>query len=150
MSRVTIRPFNKDTDQALIYSTWSNGVYYSVPERRKWSEVQKSNWFEPFCRIISNYLDEAKIYVACMEDNESTILGYSVIYKDVLEWIYVKELFRNQGLGTFLTQNKGITSVNHTNITRCAENILENHPHLFEEEKEEHHENPSQSPTESI
>lgn len=54
---------------------------------------------------IKRLLEESDVYVAVANIDHDEILGYSVVSKDepkALHWLYVKALFRRQGIATKL------------------------------------------------
>lgn len=134
MSQVTTRPFNPETDSGFIYATWTKGVYYGSLDESL-SDKRQGKWFARFYPYISDQLKTAKIYVACMGDDPDTILGYVVINGTTLEWVYVKGLFRKNGIATLLIKNKGIESINETSVTKVGHAIMNSHPNLFKKEE---------------
>lgn len=95
---VTLRQFDPLGDQAFIYTTWRNGWYYgSKPQMKDSKEV-----FKAITHEIKMMLAGAEIRIACLDGSPEVIIGYSVTRDRRLEWIYVKEMFRNKGIGTIL------------------------------------------------
>lgn len=127
MSEVTIRAFDPDTDSAIIYDSWPKGVYYGRTNRIRDS---KHLWFKEFFEQAQVILARAKVYVACMGDDPSTIFGYSIVDGDTLEFVYVKGMMRKQGIATLLVKNKGIK--NCRNVTRAGRMLLEKYPEWSE------------------
>lgn len=142
MSKVVTRPFRPATDSGFIFSSFPKGVYHcsihEIPHHR-----------EEFFRIFYEYTKEqianADIIVACMSDDSDTILGYSIINKGILQWVYVKELFRKHGLATLLVKNRAIHDINEDNITKAGLAILRKHPNLFKKKEEENERDTSQA-----
>ena len=91
----------------------------------------KAIWFKEFHLKMSSLLKDATIYVACIQNDPDTLLGYSIIYKDTLEFVYVKELFRTQGIATLLTKDK-YTKV-ATPITKVGLTIISKNPQYNKE-----------------
>lgn len=96
---VIIRPFNKEEDQAMIYSTWRNSSYYSAVKR---PEGIARKVFKQKSIDINTILNNATIRIACLEDSPLTIIGYSISSGDHLNWIYVKDDYRRKGIATLL------------------------------------------------
>jgi hypothetical protein len=129
--KIIIRHFDPISDSSFIYSS----SYKQVKYANFHPQADDDDFFAQFQEYIRDLLANAKIFVACPSDDQNTILGYSVINKNTLEFVYVKELFRKQGIATLLTQNKGVTSFNKDNLTTIGQSILEDHPHLFKQEE---------------
>ncbi len=132
--KIALRKFNPSTDSGFIYSSFPKGVYYAPNEE---IHYDKQEWFENFYRYLNELLKTATIPIACVQEDPHVILAYSIIDKDVLHFVYVKELFRKQGLATLLTKNKGIVGVNMVNLTKIGADILAHHPLAFIELKKE-------------
>lgn len=137
MSHVLIRKFNPDTDSGFIYSTWPKGLYHASSTPIK---TPKAQFFKELYDQIKQHMLTSKIFIACMDEDRDTILGYSVIDRDTLQWVYVKELFRKQGLARALIKNKS-NRVNVVNLTKVGNAILQKHPELEESYKKEPEEN---------
>jgi hypothetical protein len=127
MSRVILRKFNPETDSGLIYSSWPKGVWHSP--NGPINQV-KTQWFTKFYQHVKHCLETGSVYIACMEDNPDFLLGYSVITGPLLEFVYVKKDFRNQGIATLLVKNKNVSKVK--NLTKIGAAILAKHPELGE------------------
>lgn len=115
----------EEGDKGFIYSTWPRGVFYGSIHPLT---IPKQEWFELFGTYMELALKNAAIRVACMED---LILGYSVIMKHELQWVYVKQMYRKQGIAAILLAT-GFDSINNQNLTKIGLTILTNH------EREEH------------
>lgn len=96
---VVLRPFDALIDQAFIYTTWRNGWYYGSKDLKA---KDPKDAFRAITHEIKLTLEDSSVKIACLKDTPEVIIGYSVTKKSRLEWIYVKESFRNKGIGTFL------------------------------------------------
>lgn len=96
--KIVIRLFNQDKDQAFIYATWRNQAYYSALIRPE----DPSSFFRQASHNIKKILETANVRVACLYDSPDTIIGYAVYTLDHLNWIYVKDDYREMGIGTML------------------------------------------------
>jgi GNAT superfamily N-acetyltransferase len=96
--KVVLRDFYPDLDSACIYATWRNSAYYGVPRGTE----DAKEFFADLTQKIKDILPGAKVRVACLEDDPSTILGYSVATGTHLDWIYVKVEYRHMGIGNML------------------------------------------------
>lgn len=117
---IVVRPFDPAIDTGLVYSTWAKGFYYSGLFI---NPGPKKQWFAHYHAYVQRMLKDASVSVAALADDPSTIIGYSVINGTTLEWIYVKELFRKQGIAKLLVKNKVIGEVN--NLTKIGKALAE-------------------------
>lgn len=97
--KIVIRDFDQQRDEACIYSTWRNSAYYTAS---KLPDGDPKAFFSRVSKIIKTILETAKVRIACLLDSPQTIIGYSVSTGDHLNWIYVKESYRNIGVATML------------------------------------------------
>lgn len=119
--KVIIRPFNKDIDYGFIISSWPNGAYYSPA---KPIVTSKKEFFKSMSDQIDKHIKSSNILIACMEDQPTSLMGFCVIDKGSLEWIYVKELFRRQKIAALLLKNQNVREFNTKNITKLGEKIM--------------------------
>lgn len=122
--KIIIRSFNKETDIAFLYGTLIRGIYFGA--------VKRSNLnLGPFTEILKPYvermIEKAKIEVICDFENPTFLLGYSIIDNNHLEWIFVKPLYRNQGIATMLLKNEKISAINENNLTLAGQKIMKKH-----------------------
>lgn len=124
MSKIVAKEYIKYSPKAdfgFVFETWPKGFYYGGLTIG--IESDKKTWFQKFYLYVKKQLEEAKVYIACMSDDPTTILGYAVINGTTLEWIYVKEKFRMQGIASLLLNGKTVDSYN--NMTKLGQIILE-------------------------
>ena len=102
--KVILRKFNPVIDSGLIYSSYPKGVYYGSYVKINPEDyiTIKNSWFKQFYKSLQDQLNNSTITIACMSDAPETILGYSIVTGTILNFIYVKEVFRNQGIGRLL------------------------------------------------
>jgi Acetyltransferase (GNAT) family len=131
--KIIIRHFDPISDSSLIYSS----AYKQVKYANFHPHSDDEDFFAQFQQYVGELLTNAKIWIACTDNDHNTIIGYSIINKNILEFVYVKELHRKQGIATILTKNKGITGFNKDNLTTIGQAILDDHPNLFKQSKEE-------------
>lgn len=128
MSSVILREFIPDDDSGFIYSTYPKGAYYGAHAN---IEIPKDKWFEKFFLKTKKQIENSQILIACLKDYPETIIGYSIITHQTLEFVFVKEAFRRQGIGTLLTKNK-FDTFRKENLTNVGHSILEKHPDIKE------------------
>lgn len=154
MSLIAVRPFEPLKDAGFIFSTWPKSVYYSGINLEDCE--RKSDWFKAFHIYINNLLPESEISIACMQDDPGIIIGYCIVSGRTLQFIYIKELFRKQGIARLLLKlNPQIREINYAFMTRVGDAILAEHPNypvkeestLLNTQKEEV---PNESPTKKI
>lgn len=107
---VSGRDYNQTTDEAFIYATWRNGLFYGALNKDELPPAE--DFFRIQTAKIKDILSRAtSIRIACIKDAPEVILGYSVFTGDFhLEWIFVKLQFRGKKIGKFLTpQMKSVT-----------------------------------------
>jgi len=117
---VIIREFKPDTDEAFIYSSWRNSSYYMAVTEKPGTPKMV---FRKLSHQIKEILKHAKVRIACAEDDMRVIFGYCVYTKDHLNWIYVKEEFREKGIGNLLMP-KTISTVTN-DLTKIGKIIAE-------------------------
>jgi hypothetical protein len=110
-----------ESDKGIIWATMPKGVYYSGRSKQA---IHKTVWFSHFHSYLANLLDTGLVFVACIEGDPSTILGYSLFQGECLHYVYVKKDFRRNGIGALLVEQVDFTSIHVPNITVLAYNIL--------------------------
>lgn len=99
-----LRDYKADTDKAFVKATFLNGLYYG----ESWfSLIPKNIFFDNYKLIVDSMLDSPNVVikVACQEEDEDVILGYSILSADYqsIIWVYVKDIWRKQGVAKALT-----------------------------------------------
>ena len=134
MSEVFVRPYDKDIDFTFIISSWCNGAYYGSPTP---VELPKKDFFRIISNEVFKNLKSSKVLVACLKDDYDALVGFCAISGSCLEWIYVKDLYRKQGIGSLLLKNQTIDDLNKSNITKLGLNLLETHPNFGKKENQD-------------
>jgi len=114
--KIILRP-HRPEDDALIYSTWRNSLWYY----NKGSEDQASAFFKAASRYIRILMNAptTKVNIACREDDHDHIVGYAVLSTTNLEWVYVKVDYRKQGIASMLTKGFRTITKPRTRIGRA-------------------------------
>lgn len=97
---ITIRDFDI-LDKNFILATWIRGLYYGDP----WFNIiPKAIFMENMRNFLERKLNArgVSIKVACLKEDPSVILGYSVYRDFILDWIFVKSIWRNIDIATAL------------------------------------------------
>lgn len=100
--QIIIRPYQPQTDDPLIYSTWTKSCYYAD----KSQVIDKRDWFTQKIKEIRSHLENHTVCVACFQDDPNSILGYAVFEGHRLVWMYVKKNYRDQGIERLLTHKE--------------------------------------------
>lgn len=131
-TKVIIRDFVPLTDSGFIFSTMPKSIYYSGINIDL--DEDKKHWFEQFYTYLQNLIPESEISIACLEFDLDTIIGYCIVAGRTLQFVYIKEAFRKQGIARLLVNyNKQIREVNIGFVTRIGDCIIEEHKNFFEE-----------------
>lgn len=91
-------------DENFILSTFLRGVYYGDT----WfSEIPKDIFMSNYKAVADTMVfnrNKTVIKVACLKDDPSTILGYSILSPDyqTIHFVYVKKSWRTQGIAKSL------------------------------------------------
>ena len=117
--QVVIRSFNPVTDTGIIYDTYPKGVYYGFCQP---IHTPKHQWFAEFFKQMQDQLKNSSVLIAVGKDNPNVIFGYAIITGKALEFVYVKEEFRKQGIARLLLKNHPIEE--YKNVTRIGRAIL--------------------------
>lgn len=116
-SMVVLRNFNPSEDQALIYASWRNALWFS--EARE--ENSSAKFYAIATRRIRKLLanPDIKIKIACLSEMKDFIVGYSLMDHQHLHWVYVKADYRDKGIGKLLTKGFKTIAVPGTKIGRA-------------------------------
>jgi hypothetical protein len=117
---IVIREFDKEKDEAFIYSSWRNSAYYLCEKARQEPAPQ---FFRRLTDIIKSILKVAKVRIACFQESPEVIVGYAISTGTHLNWIYVKEDFRERGIATLLFPDSTETVTDH--LTKQGNKIVE-------------------------
>lgn len=115
---VTLRDFSM-TDQAFVYATWRNSLYYGSDMKK---DKNAKSIFKDLTHSIKETLKKATVKVACLDETPDVIVGYVVYTKTRLDWVYVKDDFRRQGVATLMVP-KNIKSYSQSR-TKVGDSIL--------------------------
>lgn len=100
---VIVRPFNSPQDEAFLYASWRNALWYAEDRDDSLSEKFYRVATKEIRKLIDN--PAVKVNIACMSNNADHIVGFSVFENKHLHWIYVKSDYRNSGIGRLLSAN---------------------------------------------
>lgn len=100
-------------DVNFVLATFLRGLYYGD----SWfSSIPKDIFMQNYKRIAQALVASPKvtIKIACLKEDPTVILGYSVLSSDyhTAHWVYVKSAWRKQGIARSLVPQY-ITGVTH-------------------------------------
>lgn len=100
-----------EEDYNFIMSTWLKGLRYG---NDFFKSVASKPYFESYHGAIDKLLgsSDVRIQVSCLKEDPSVILGYSIARGEVLDWVYVKQDWRQIGIARSLVP-EGVTTVSH-------------------------------------
>lgn len=99
----------QSTDIGFIHSRWLKGLYYGNDWFRL---IDQEKYFDFYRKVIEALIFKSTITVACLVEDQDTILGFSVTRNNVLDWVFVLPAFRKMGIGKSLIPNN-IDTVTH-------------------------------------
>lgn len=116
---LTIRP-GQDSDRPFIVSTMLKSLRSGCHLYRKMDKIAFSHNYN---QIVDRLLNTAEVRVACLTEDPDIIIGYAICRDSVLDYVYVKSLWRQKGIAKSLCG--GVTTVSH--LTSVAEPIIIKH-----------------------
>lgn len=116
-----IRTATPDDDN-FILATWLRGLYYGD----SWfSQIPKNIFMDNYKKITKATLTNPKvtIKIACLKEDPTVILGYSIVSKDskAVIWCFVKTAWRKQGIGRSLLPESPLFV---THLTALGKSLL--------------------------
>lgn len=116
-----IRTATPDDDN-FILATWLRGLYYGD----SWfSQIPKNIFMDNYKKIAKATLTNPKvtIKIACLKEDPTVILGYSIVSKDskAVIWCFVKTAWRKQGIGRSLLPESPLFV---THLTALGKSLL--------------------------
>jgi ribosomal protein S18 acetylase RimI-like enzyme len=119
------------TDHALIFSSWRNALWFA--EKRPDNEADK--FYAMTSKSIRKLLDnkENHVKIACLQEDPDEIIGYAVLNKSHLHFVYVKVDYRKKGIGSLLT--KGFETVTRPQ-TRIGKVLVEKKKLVIKEKED--------------
>ena len=113
-----------DDDRNFILSTALRGLYYGD----SWfSLIPKDIFMGYYEPILKAMILKCNVKVACLPDDPSVIIGYSILSPDyqAIVWVYVKQAWRKKGIAKSLVPKHPI-AVMH--LTRLGKTLLTKFP----------------------
>lgn len=122
-----VRDF-KPEDKNLIYESWLKGLYFGMDY---YKEIPAHIYNKKYRSVVDLLFSMgAKVKVACLKEDEDSILGYAVYTQDEkrLHWCFTKHAWRKIGIAKQLIPST-IEEVTH--ISRVGLSILRKNPRVI-------------------
>lgn len=103
-------------DRNFIFATWLRGLKYG---NDYFNLIDKDIYFKRYHQVLEHILTSGvQINVACLKEDQSVILGYSVYKGDTLHWVFVKSAWRHIGIAKSLypAETKKVTHLTKTGV----------------------------------
>lgn len=115
-------------DRNLVLSTMLLGLYYGSTQ---FSHMPKDLFMREYHKVVEGLLDseDNALIVACLKDENSAILGYSLVNKDLdtVHFTFVKKSWRNIGIMNSLIP---ASTLFVTHLTKVGLSLIKKRPHL--------------------
>lgn len=110
----------KPEDRAFVVSTMIKSLRSGCHLYRK---IDKDAYQENYNKIVDKLLDTAKLTVVCLTEDADVIIGYAIRRDSVLDYVYVKHLWRGKGIARSLCSE--IKTCSH--LTSLVEPVIIKH-----------------------
>lgn len=90
-------------DISFIYATWLPSYFVDTSY---YKTVRNRIYYTNYREVIDNILLNARIDVACKEDEPNVIFGYMVSEPEIAHYIFIKEPFRGFKIARALYSNR--------------------------------------------
>lgn len=120
---ILIRP-GEEADYAFVYSTWLQNLRHS----NDWFKLIDAEVYYPvYHKVVERILETpfVRLKVACLKEDPTVILGYSVSNQDTLHWVHVRKSWRSIGIAKSLVPSS-VKTVTHVN--KLGMSYLLSHP----------------------
>lgn len=107
MSEITYRPY-KESDLNFIIDSWLKSYY----QNSEFAAAIDEKTFNVYHRaVIIRMLERgAKVLIACLTEDEDTILGFACYEAAILHYVFIKQSQRRQNLATVLLHRAEIAN----------------------------------------
>ena len=97
---IITRAYDHSIDAPFVFASWRNSIWFD----KERNESVASEFFRLANREMKNLIAQpnCKIKIACAKDDSTFIIGYSVMCDETIEWVYVKEKYRNKKIASLL------------------------------------------------
>jgi hypothetical protein len=105
---VCVRP-PEPGDINFMLSTMLRGLFFGS---KFWGEVDQDSFFKYYEPFLKTLMLKSDIRVACLDDDQDVILGWSMYSGSVMHFVFVKKSYRKKGIAKMLCPS-GIDTVSH-------------------------------------
>lgn len=99
----------KVSDQAFIFSSFLKGLYYGNDFYR---QIDKEAFMSNYKKVLTQLLIKSQCKVAVQNDDDDSLIGYSIYEPGILHYLFVKPTFRRFGVAKSLVP-VGINTTTH-------------------------------------
>jgi GNAT superfamily N-acetyltransferase len=95
----------KESDRDFVFSSWLFSFKGASPFAKR---IRGKDFYKNHQKVIENIIERPTLMtcVACLEDDPDVILGFIIWEQDQgtvsVHYIFVKEIYRGNGVGAFL------------------------------------------------
>lgn len=116
----------KESDKSFVLATFLRGLYHGD----SWfSQIPRDVFMNSYKIIAESMIVSPKniIQIACLKEDSDVILGYSILSADfkAIRWVYVKSVWRKQGIGRSLVPQFPSTV---THLTILGKSLMDKIP----------------------
>lgn len=116
----------KESDKSFVLATFLRGLYHGD----SWfSQIPRDVFMDNYKTIAADMVTSPKniIQIACLKEDPDVILGYSILSADfkAIRWVYVKSVWRKQGIGKSLVPQFASTV---THLTVLGKSLMDKIP----------------------
>lgn len=133
MQVIKIRKAKKE-DINFVYSAWLRCYSNNSPitqryvrkesQKKEDFEQARANFFDTHQKILDTLLskDNMEVLIACDDQDEDLIYGFSALEPGIIHFVYVKQPFRKMGIGTKLLST---IDLNHCKTSHLTYGLIE-------------------------
>jgi len=113
-------------DRPLIFAKW----LWELRRGNSWfNAIDKKAYFDHYHEVVEGILNhpDTETRIACLSEDPDTLIGYAIVSRETLHWVYIKRPFRGFGL-THRLVPPNITTVTH--LTVKGKQILNRYPDI--------------------
>ena len=116
-----------NVDHNFILATMLRSLYY---DESWFTLIPKHIFMTHYNKVINLLLSKftTEVLVACLKDDEDTILGYSILSPGTVHFVYIKKAWRNLGLARDLVPED---CKNVTHLTKSGLSLLKKKDLIF-------------------
>lgn len=95
---------SEESDENFVLATFLRGVYYGDSWFSQIPKLIFMTNYKPVAEALVRNRDKTVIKIACLKDDPSVIIGYSILSADyqTIHFVYVKANWRKMGVGRSL------------------------------------------------